>query len=98
MVAMLIGCFFALVAGLALATMAVTHRSHVGAWSALAAERRALIERDRLRQVEDEVAGGEFPRTVGVRRVAQPGPVVYARRFMARAAWTPLRPGQRAAA
>jgi hypothetical protein len=96
MVAMLIGCFFALVAGFALASMAVTRRAHAGAWSALAAERRALIERDRVR--EAAAAVGEFPRTVGVRRTAQTGPVVYAHRFMARAAWSPLRPGQRVAA
>jgi len=96
MVALLIGCFFALVAGFAVASMAVTHRAHSGAWSALADERRALIERDRQR--EALAAGGEYPRTVGIRRAAQAGPVVYARRFMARSEWTPLRPGQRAAA
>lgn len=98
MVAMLIGCFFAMVAGFAVAATVLTHRSHSGAWSALAEERLALIERDRLRQSEARLAGGTFPRTVAVRRPAEGGPVVYQRRFTARAEWTPLRSGQRAAA
>lgn len=98
MVALLIGCLFALVAGFALASMFVTHRGHAGAWSALAAERQMLIERDRLRRSEAALAGGGFPRTVGVRRPAEGGPVVYQRRFNARSEWTPLLPARRAAA
>lgn len=95
MIAMLIGSFFALVAGFAVASILMTQRAHSGAWSALAAEREALIERERRRAV---AANGEPARTVGVRRAVRAGPVVYARRFMARSEWTPLRPCQRAAA
>ena len=98
MVAMLIGCFFALIAGFAVAAMISTRQRYSGAWAALAAERQALIERERCKAGEVALAGGGFPRTVSVRRPTEAAPVVYQRRFTARAEWTPLRAGRRAAA
>lgn len=97
MLALLIGFGFSLALVFALAAIATTSHRYHGQWDALAAERRALMARTAT-PGETSSAEPRLRRTVTGRVVEAVGPVVYQRRFTARAESTPLRLSRRAAA